>query len=131
MAHDVKIFWKIFKLEVLPSFNGLTYPVKRVCYEVSALVELEDDGEIASLMGEAVLDDPNEKNFIPYFDLDEETILKWVKESIGTQTARELEAEVTQNVLKIVKPELLEMELPWEMKEKDKVVTFKKKKVNV
>ena len=82
-------------------------------------------------MGDTTFIDPDETSFVPFFELSEEIVLKWVKASIGTQTVHELEQEVRNNVAEIVKPKLVEMELPWIINTEDKVTTFKDKKKRV
>lgn len=123
---EIKYIWKILRVEALPSLNNLTNVVKRINYEVIALSD--DTGYHSQLAGETTLIDPNPKAFIPYFDLDENTMVNWVKTSIGTQTVYDHENELAQNILNLEKPKLIEMDLPWELKEKDKIVTFKEKK---
>lgn len=126
MIDSIRFTWKIDKIEVVPNFNNLSNVVKRVVYEVKG--ECIDRGPHSSLMGETTLLDPDPGSFIPYFELTEETVVKWVKLSIGTQTINDHEQEIRAQVEKIIKPSLVEMDKPWELKELDKVVTFKDQK---
>lgn len=129
MSDNIQFKWKIFKLEVLPQHEGLTNVIKRACFEVEG--RCQETGEASALMGDTTFIDPDETSFVPFFELSEEIVLKWVKASIGTQTVHELEQEVRNNVAEIVKPKLVEMELPWIINTEDKVITFKDKKKRV
>ena len=129
MSDNIEFKWKIFKLEVMPQYEGLTNVIKRICFEVEG--RCQETHELSALMGDTTLINPDKSSFIPFFELNEETVLKWVKSSIGTQTVFELEQEIRNNIAEIVKPKLLEMELPWVSNTEDKVITFKDKKLSL
>jgi hypothetical protein len=122
---DIKFYWRVTRLEVVPSVGKLHNCVKRVCYEIAG--ECQETGELSMLAGETTLLDPNPKFFIPYFELTEDIVLKWVKSSIGTQTIADHENEITTYLQNIVRPQLMEMSLPWDTEEANKVVDFNKK----
>lgn len=125
---NIEFYWNVTKMEVLPKFGKFSNVVKRVTFQVTG--KDPGSGEISALAGETLLLEPKKETFTPYFDLTEELVIKMVKKAIGERAVYDFEQEIKDNLISIVEPDCVEMNLPWveDAEDEDKVVLFKTKK---
>lgn len=103
--------WKIENLEYL-SKNGFVFEVH---YSVTATVGSGDNVGTGRVVGSVKFyeeDGDLPPGFIPYAELQEQTIIGWVKNRMGPATVAEIEAKVTERANESLNPKE-ESGLPW------------------
>lgn len=110
---NIKYIWKVENLSVNPDSPEI---VRSVNYAIRAYDSTNPDSDFAVLGGEAELIPPT-KDIIPFEELTEELVIKWVKESIGTNAIYQAEEELRQELELLNKPSILQRDLPWDLKD--------------
>jgi hypothetical protein len=78
--------WKILNLKRKTETSLVT--------EVTYVINFDLNGEKDRKIGTVKLEgDPTNPDFIPFEELDEQTVLVWVKDSIGTEEIEKIENE--------------------------------------
>lgn len=101
--------WKIFNTEY-QTVNGL---ITKVTYGCTVQLENYIDRTIGNI---ELTGNPKKEGFIAYADLTEETILGWVKKSLGAETISNIEISLQNSVTtqKTAKEtETINSGLPW------------------
>lgn len=123
---DVKFKWRVSKMKIVPNMGKLSEVVRSVQYELAGLDE--PTGEVSVVMGEVILPPPDQKRFVNFRNLEEETVLAWVKEAVGTATIYDHEQEILKSLKDLAQPEAVEIDLPWSNEGDERVILFKKKR---
>lgn len=106
--------WKIESIETLVSESGYENIAKIVHWRL-----LAQDGDYqTSVYGSVNLPfDPDAiTNFTNYEDLDENTVLGWVKDSLGEEQVTAYEESVEKQIHNLQHPTIVTNPLPWENK---------------
>ena len=81
--------------------------VKKVIYRVKGM---DGSEEIARATGEVNLEKP--ETLIPYKNLTEETVLGWVKATLGTESVVAIEKDL-ENKIELIKTPVVQTGTPW------------------
>ena len=102
--------WKIFDTNYMIS-NGLITKITYGC-------RIQFEGMFDQILGELQLSgDATLKGFIPYDDLTEDTLIKWVKNSLGSEKVIAIETSLQSSIesKQLAKlAETVKSGLPWE-----------------
>lgn len=105
--------WKITKLVVADSLDGLTQVVVSAKWTVTATNEANGKPGIASLPGSTDLATPSASVFVPFEELTEELLVAWVHEQLGADMVAWYEARVRRDVDAQIGPVIVEAQPPW------------------
>jgi hypothetical protein len=115
--HTVTHSWRIERLDCTPVKGELLDVVARIHWRL-----LGSDGtNTANLYGEIALPPASPGQFLPYPELDEETVVAWLKAAIDARasagsdepTVAQLESSVAGMVAAMAEPAVISMEVPW------------------
>jgi hypothetical protein len=99
--------WEIWKLECIPSSNGLEKIVKNVFWYRRAIL----DDRMATVDGWSTLDSPNEESFIQYDDITQQQIISWLATVVNVDRIdRDLKDMLEADR---APPTVIATELPW------------------
>ena len=101
--------WQFVKLDVFPTYNGLTDVVESATWRLTA-----DDGlgHLATAYGEQAVGPPDPQNFTPFANLTFNQVQGWVEAAMGSELAV-LQAALDQQIADQVTPEIVQMAPPW------------------
>lgn len=89
----LKITWEITQLEVKHA-NGLTNVATQACFDIRG----EDDGLQGFDQGDVLLGPPDPGTFTDLSDVDEDTVVSWVKAALGEGAVTERENRVKEQI---------------------------------
>lgn len=98
--------WAVTELRISPSVNGIANPVTSFCY---TLESHDLFGGITTLVGSQWVGLPDRDDFTPVDQLTEEQVLKW----LDPDTKLRAEIEGVHAALELLRPEQVELPLPW------------------
>lgn len=104
--------WKIDSIECKKQEQGF----EDVVYVVHWRLNGSNDNYLASVYGSQSLNfDPTDPDyeFVPYEELDEETVLNWVKFAMGEEKVSELELNIDNQIEGLINPPIQTKPLPW------------------
>lgn len=86
--------WKITKLMAFPTLDGKSNVISRICFDVSA----EDGGTRITHSHGVNLPTDNLSSFIPFDELDEQTLIGWAKHYLGQIGVDAIEFDVANEL---------------------------------
>lgn len=102
--------WNIVQLETYPSLDG---KVDALCTVHWRLAGQEGD-VLVELAGATGLNQTSTlEDFIPYEDLTKETVIQWVKDTLGESSVKEIEDAVAGEIQRRVAPKVVIRDAPW------------------
>ena len=94
--------WSISQLEYKPSKDGKSNVVTSVHWDANDSKEVTKDGEKITYFGRRYsyinLDTSDLSSFVEYDKLDEDTVVGWVKASLGDDEVKAIEDEVAGQI---------------------------------
>lgn len=106
----MNITWKIDSLEIKPQIESF----QDVIYTAHWRVYARDGDVVTSVYGSVTFPfDSSSTNFIPYEELSEETVIKWVKNTMGIDQVESIENNAVYNLQQLMEPPTVTKPLPW------------------
>lgn len=105
----ITINWTIDGMDVVPNKSVYTNVVSNIHWRVLATYE----NYMISVYGEESIEYQLRETFIPYEELTQETVINWVKQTMGIEKVTEIENMVTEKLNNLVNPEVVALSLPW------------------
>ena len=99
--------WRINKMYIKPSLNGLTNVIHTVDWDY---IGTDENNNKSSVRVPMILPEPLEANFIPYNDITEEMVISWL-ESISN--IEDLQQDIINKIELIKNPPIIELPFPW------------------
>ena len=94
--------WSISQLEYKPSKDGKSNVVTSVHWDANDSKEVTKDGEKITYFGRRYsyinLDTSDLSSFVEYDKLDEDTVVGWVKASLGDDEVKSIEDGITNEI---------------------------------
>jgi hypothetical protein len=101
--------WKIQALECKPSFDGKTNVVQTIRWNLTGV-----DGEyITSVNGSTGIHYEEGSSFVEYNSLTEETVVTWLKDTLGENDVASYEASITSQLDDLKTPKVVTPPLPF------------------
>ena len=101
--------WKIRALECKPSFDGKTNVVQTIHWHLTGV-----DGEyITSVYGSTGVHYEEGSPFVEYNDLTEETVITWLKSTLGENDVASYEASINSQLDALKNPKVVSPPLPF------------------
>jgi len=101
--------WTIIHLQCLPAHEGKSNVVCSVGFSVSATDGVNTSSINNTLM---MLYDENQ-NFIEYEGLTSDTVLAWVRNSLGADGISSTQTKLDEIIFKLANPSIITRSLPW------------------
>lgn len=106
------IEWKVDQMFVKPTVGELENVVHQLHWKCIAKEGETQQHTYGSV--DLVLDGENGvESFIPYGDLSHDQAVQWVKNALGEQVVNRNEEQALQNLLKVLNPQSVSLDLPW------------------
>lgn len=113
----MQIYWKVIKLRVADSLDGLSKVVVSVDWSVTASNTLDGINRSASVVATTDIGKPDGEDFVPFEELIEETVIDWVKATLGDEMVTWYEARSIRDVNAQSWPVIVESLPPWEIEQ--------------
>jgi hypothetical protein len=101
--------WKVDNIEVKPVEGELTDVVHTVYWRLYA----EESGTTTSSYGSELIPLAEEGQFIPFEELDEQTVIGWVHSVMGPDKVLQIETSTLAELQAILSPEFVNKPVPW------------------
>jgi predicted xylose isomerase-like sugar epimerase len=103
--------WKVESIESIVSQDGYEKIVKTLHWRLFA----SEDNYQTSVYGSVSLavDSENTDDFIVYEELDENTVLEWLKDAMGEEQVAAYESSVEAQIYNLQHPTVITNPLPW------------------
>jgi hypothetical protein len=102
--------WKIEQLDCFPSAEGQSNVVFNVHWRITG----NDGKNEISVYGTQGLTFDAKNAFISYPELTKETVVKWVQDSMGSETVSQLQESLDKQLEALANPLIVTPLLPWE-----------------
>ena len=99
--------WRINKMYIKPSLNGLINVIHTVDWEY---IGTDENNNKSSARIPMILPEPLEENFTPYNNITEEMVISWLESILNIE---ELQQDIINKIELIKDPPLIELPLPW------------------
>lgn len=102
--------WDIVQLETYPSLDGKVDALCTVHWKLAG----QEGNVLVELAGATGLNQTStEEDFVPYEDLTKNTVIQWVKDTLGESGVKEIEDAVAGEVQRRAAPKVVPREVPW------------------
>ena len=106
----VTFTWEIVQLETYPSLDGKVDALATVHWK---LIGKEGNTQVELVGATGLNQTSTPKDFIPYASLTKDTVVQWVKDTLGESGVKEVEDAVASEVKRRSAPKILPREVPW------------------
>lgn len=101
--------WQFERLDVFPTYNGLTNVVQSVHWRINAS---DGAGHNSTSYGEQTIGPPDPQNFTPFASLTEAQVRGWVEALMGSDLDGVM-SDLDRGIAEQVTPQVIGMNPPW------------------
>ena len=105
--------WSILKLDYSTSLNGLTNVITKLTWKCRATEMVDNVEYTAEIWASIELAEPSPENFIDYSQLNKETVISWVQQTLGTEELANLDARLQWIIDEQVTPSQITVKNPF------------------
>jgi hypothetical protein len=105
--------WSILKLDYLTNLNGLANVVTKLTWKCKAVDVINDIEYTAEVWASIEMGEPFPETFIEYHQLNQETVISWVKQTLGEEELANLDTRLQRIISEQVNPSQITVNKPF------------------